>query len=93
MTPNLTDELQCFRRAAELGCPDFESGVDLNFVGILGATYALPCKLPRANRYAAAVCADWWFTRDLDDDGLANEDFMIMAKQARNFGRKYGEAK
>ena len=101
------DELECFRKAAELGCPDFrfnlvnsevcfESDSDHHVVlpAIVGP---LPWNMDvkRINRYAAAVCADWW--RD-HADGLpmfdqAKQDFCIrMINAARAFGKKYGEA-
>ncbi len=66
----MSDELECFRRAAELGCPDFyDTGNRVMFRGTTQYSYALPCVTEgeftdrKINRYAAAVCEIWWSER------------------------------
>lgn len=101
----MSDELEPFRLAAELGCPDFKIVTGLvHFITPRNSSYSLPCSelhgdpvlWKRVNRCAAAVCAEWWqreytrYPQDADDD-LA-DDCQLMIDQARAFGRKYGWA-
>lgn len=97
----MSDELECFRRAAELGCPDIVICGQAERAELLGRPMliasskpgedilgcCLPSDSPRINRYAAAVCAEWWRVR-WNDNPL--EDFASMIYFCRAFGRKYG---
>ena len=63
----MSDLLEPFRRAAELGSEDFYiCGKDLTFRANFGIDIDLPCVTEgepsnkRINRYAAAVCECWW---------------------------------
>ena len=93
----MSDELECFRKAAELGCPDFyNSGKDMMFRGTTQYAYLLPCVTEgnftdkKINRYAAAVCACWW--RENGVRFTHPHMPLIMSEQARAFGKKYGGA-
>lgn len=90
-------ELDCFRLAAELGCPDFKiDGGEVWFEqdycedGIIqGVRYLIPIMdCPRINRQASAVCADWWNTSGRNRAHTLTIDSYV--EQARAFGRKYG---
>ena len=97
----MEDELECFRKASELGCPDF--GIDgkyVNFMGMQGDLWTLPVSdsvgggMDRINRYAAAVCAEWWHHhRDTLDSEAIQARYMCQVWQmkARAFGKKYGQ--
>ena len=69
----MSDELECFRKAAELGCKDF---VITDTIYLRGTEACSCLELPypvrqgydeahaqRINRYAAAVCEIWWRER------------------------------
>jgi hypothetical protein len=97
----MTDELECFRKAAELGCKDFyNSGKDMMFRGTTQYSYLLPCVTEgsftdnKINRYAAAVCAEFWNEQTMKLPHMCNfklwEHCMKMQKAARAFGEKYG---
>jgi hypothetical protein len=71
----MSDELECFRKAAELGCPDFLIGGEGDVLFVWDDDYkdshvilpyqavARPQRTKRINRYAAARCSDWWIER------------------------------
>lgn len=84
------DELEPFRKAAELGCPDFRwnENIGLPEFDIFESWQALPMDgEEKVNRYASAVCAEWWWQRGADD---ANSGYLEHMQAARAFGRKYG---
>lgn len=104
----MSDELECFRRAAELGCTDFvllkhDHGIDVFFylIEAVQSESCLQAELPstnefigkRLNRYAAAVCAEWWYRQTLEHGhkgfGVWNHCNRMM-EEARSFGLKYG---
>jgi hypothetical protein len=101
----VSDELECFRKAAELGCIDFKIVTGLvHFYTPRTNSYALPAgtfgelsgdsiMYRRINRYAAAVCAAWWQERfDSAVSKTSSEDSACvrMRDAARAFGKKYG---
>lgn len=104
----MSDELECFRKAAELGCPDFKVAscghVSFDFTHPMERTlYVSMPSDKRINRYAAAVCAEWWHQREesieKDSDGAAKWPHhtawtiaIEMRDAARAFGKKYGGA-
>lgn len=85
------------RRASELGCVDFDmrNGQPLAFktpdVNGNPILWMLP-SMPVINRYAAAVCAEWWHKRSWEAADKVQERYMCeqYASQARAFGAKYG---
>lgn len=98
----MSDELECFRRAMDLGCPDFALSMEgklslLQFE--LGdaddsnpSFLYLPSPSQRVNRQASAVCAEWWM------DWCASKDNSLeyygesrrMIESARAFRKTYG---
>ena len=93
----MDDELECFRRAADLGCKDFlvEHGVILfRSMEVVESWFCLPSRVfqdlqaHRINHYAAAVCAEWWNTSGQNCAHPLTVDSYI--KEARAFGKKYG---
>lgn len=105
----MEDELEPFRKAAELGCPDFflseHKSVWLRQAEWISGymmdeaqKYTLPClESNRINRYAAAVCAEWWHERCEQmvwQDGFEPDEVFEQAckltESARAFGKKYG---
>jgi len=96
------DELECFRKAAELGCPDFRLGHYCFLAPDPESEHPYTIKLPdddpRMNRVAAAVCAEWWSTKDgVEVQSMSlqrkyEKERMEMIEQARAFGKKYGAA-
>jgi hypothetical protein len=82
------DDLECFRRAAELGCKDFLADKHgtvwfqlptgallqgLHSVLLPAEKMAQASDWKRLNRYAAAVCAEWW--AKIMDQVSASPDF------------------
>lgn len=104
----MSDELECFRKAAELGCIDIghnkcsgavylwqrEQDQVAEKIKYGNATYSLPHPEPRINRYAAAVCAEWWrrFSEQPPYTLGRLADCEQMIEQARAFGKRYGGA-
>jgi hypothetical protein len=100
------EELEPFIRAAELGCKDFEieGGVQKRVFFWLSdsASYWLPSAFEssamneRINRYAAAVCAEWWATQTVPvvhDPRFQQKHLMEkqqMIELCRAFARKHG---
>lgn len=81
----MSDELECFRKAAELGCLDFKTRKN----GTI-----LPSPTPRWNRYAAAVARSFWWDRGLGE--ITPDEFALCSRMynaAKAFGVKYGESK
>jgi len=88
--------------AAALGCEDFSKmcGFSMPFANIglndhYAAMYLLPTDSKRINRYAAAVCAEWWQKYNYPAVRSIHPDFTFakvasMIEQAREFGHKYG---
>lgn len=98
----MNEEITCFIRAAELGCPDFrlyKTGKPVAFYDCEMHTWALPStemdakQNARINRYAAAVCCEFWhqlWSKYPEDADHLSDDCQNMISEARNFGRKYG---
>lgn len=88
----MQDELECFKKCAELGCPDFTlHGRDIILFTFGGIWELLPNNVSRINRYAANVCECWWLT-NFTEPGA--EAFLIrnsMVRQARAFALKHGK--
>lgn len=94
----MSDELECFKKCAELGCPDFIISAG-GYVGFKTPTecHSLPMVLcntaARFNRHAANVCAEWWHQRFLSGKGADPENCVQMIRAARAFASKHGESK
>ena len=98
----MSDELVCFRRAAELGCSDFYTYGTMNPNGAgfrvfsaerdIDVLVNLPYSHAPINRYAAAVCAEWWAdrARNAGMDNTKRYDSEMFQLLARAFGKKYG---
>lgn len=92
----MSDELECFKKCAELGCPDFTlHGRDILLFTYCGIWELLPNNVPRINRYAAAVCAEWWYSRSIQKcDQIDERRYCLdMIDLARAFASKHGELK
>lgn len=107
MAKKSEDELECFRKAVELGCLDFK--LQLNTILFRYRKDFTPLHVKfeiddgeeskRINRYAAAVCAEWWHEQSADPNkDVKNDEELIgftlqclsMIDAARAFGKKYG---
>lgn len=94
------EELDCFKRAAELGCPDFQCRqgfILFRSTECHEVFYPLPYRgtldshANRVNRYAGFICSTWWRSRVTQD--LLCEDMIDginMSDSAYAFARKYG---
>lgn len=85
----MSDELEPFRKAAELGCPDFRAWPDGRVTFRCLSFHDLPRPdrnfehHVRINRYAAAVCMAFWV--ESKESGAPT-----YFHQARAFGKKHG---
>ena len=90
----MSEELECFRQAAKLGCPDFRWNENVALpefsVPFCGEWQMLPMDgEDQINRYAAAVCAEFlhnWVAPNMVESHKRGE----LVTQARAFGKKYG---
>lgn len=101
----MSDELEPFRRAAELGCEDFEAGDEVWLVmdvpdfhgeeqiGTMRWVVEVTKLTPRQARQAADVCECWW----REQQKLSNNNqhkcgvfFDDMIDLCREFARKHG---
>ena len=97
--------MQCFRKAAELGCKRFrlKAGADLQYQSHLGWHRFDEClKTPLMCEDMAAICAEWWNNRKAikKRESLAGAvtisaialltECDAMAGAARSFGREHG---
>ena len=104
----MSEELECFRKAVELGCEDFDTneakdvGLWHGFIHpfetgmqVHGTGLAwLPHNDARINRVAAAMCAEFFYQRRWNAklSSCDRNDAQTYSDDARAFGQKYGKA-